>query len=74
MRKVHPSFPQRLYLYVLSITVLIFGCIAVVFDSYCRQREEKQAILYTFALQGDLLQKLENELVSVESAVDLTAK
>lgn len=74
MRKVYMSFQLRLYLYVLSITVLIFGCIAVVFDSYCRQREEEQAVLYTFALQRDLLQKLDDELISVESSVDLTAK
>ena len=74
MKKVYISFSLRLYLYVLFITVVIFGCIAVVFYSYCRQREEKQAVLYTFALQGNLLQKLNDELVSIESAVDLTAK
>ena len=59
---------------MLLLTVLIFGSIAVVFDSYSRKHEERQGALYTFALQNATLQNVEDELEWMESTVALTVK
>lgn len=74
MKKFVMSFQQRLYLYILLLTVLIFGSIAVVYSSYSHSREEEQAKLYTFALQNTTIQNLEDELEWMESTVELTIK
>ena len=74
MKKFVMSFQQRLYLYILLLTVLIFGSIAVVYSSYSHSREEEQATLYTFALQNTTIQNLVDELEWMESTVELTIK
>ncbi len=72
MKKIRMSFMVRLHLYILVLTVVIFGCIAIAFGSYNRQQEEKQASLYTFALQNATIQNIDDELVRMESAVEMT--
>ena len=74
MKKVDLSFQSRLYLYILLVVILIFGSIAIVFQSYSKLREEEQAALYTFALQNTTIQNLEDELEWMESSVELTIK
>ncbi len=72
MKKPRKSFQTRLYLSILLLTVLIFGCIAIVFGSYGRQQEETQAALYTFALQNATIQNMDDELEWMESTVEMT--
>ncbi len=69
MKKIRLSFQLRLYLYILLFILVIFGSIAVVFFFYGRKVEEKNAILYTQAQQNIKLQKLEDELSTVEISV-----
>ncbi len=72
MKKNRLSFQTRLYLYILFLTIVIFGCIAIAFGSYSRQQEESQASLYTFALQNATIQNMDDELVWMESVVEMT--
>ena len=72
MKKIRLSFQIRLYLYILFLTVVIFGCIAIAFGSYSRQQEETQASLYSFALQNATIQNMDDELEWMESAVEMT--
>ncbi len=72
MKKNRMSFQTRLYLYILFLTVVIFGCIAIAFGSYSRQQEETQVSLYTFALQNAIIQNMDDELEAMESAVEMT--
>ncbi len=74
MKKNSMSFQQRLYLYILLLTILIFGSIAGAYSSYSHIQEEQQATLYTFALQNTTIQNLEDELEWMESTVELTIK
>lgn len=69
MSTIFKSFAARLNFYILTLTCLIFICIAVVFNSYSKQREEDQAVQYTSLLQQNLLQKVDFELESVEHTV-----
>lgn len=69
MSAIFKSFAARLNFYILTLTCLIFLCIAIVFNSYSKQREEKQAVQYTSLLQQNLLQKVDYELESVEHTV-----
>ncbi len=73
MRKIFLSFSARLTFYILTLTCFIFACIAVVFSSYSRHREEKQAVEYTAALQQTVILKIDNELAEVETALQLAA-
>ncbi len=72
MRKIFLSFSARLTFYILTLTCFIFVCIAVVFSTYSKQREERQAIEYTAALQQNVILKIDNELAEVETALQLT--
>lgn len=69
MRTIFKSFSTRLNFYILTLTCLIFICIAIVFNSYSKQREEEQAVQYTSLLQQNLLQKVDFELERVEHTV-----
>lgn len=71
MRKIFLSFSARLTFYILTLTCFIFACIAVVFSTYSRHREEKQAVEYTAALQQTVILKIDNELAEVETALQL---
>ncbi|MGN0236596.1 MAG: SpoIIE family protein phosphatase [Lepagella sp.] len=62
----------RLYIYILTLTIVIFGSIALVFHTYSRQREERQAVRYTTVLMENLLQGIEQDLSEVENVVALT--
>ncbi len=62
----------RLYIYILTLTIVIFGSIAIVFHTYSRQREERQAVRYTTVLMENLLQGIEEDLSEVENVVALT--
>ncbi len=73
MRKIFLSFSARLTFYILVLTCFIFMCIAVVFSTYSKQREERQAIEYTSALQQNVILKIDNELAEVETALQLAA-
>ena len=73
MRKIFLSFSARLTFYILTLTCFIFACIAVVFSTYSRHREEKQAVEYTAALQQTVILKIDNELAEVETALQLAA-
>lgn len=66
MTIVLKSFSTRLSFYILALTCLIFSCIAVVFYSYSKEREESQAVQYTALIQQNILQKVDFKLKSVE--------
>ncbi len=70
MRKIFGSFTARLTFYILTLTFLIFLCIALVFQSYAKQKEEWQANLYTAALQQNLIQHIDARFGSVESSFE----
>ncbi len=72
MRQIFSSFSARLTFYILTLTTVIFACIAFVSGSYSRQREEKQAVQYTSELQQNIILKIDNELAEVETALKLT--
>ena len=69
MGTIFKSFATRLNYYILTLTCLIFICIAIVFNSYGKQHEEEQAVRYTSLLQQNLLQKVDFKLESVEHTV-----
>lgn len=69
MRRKKIPFATKLTFYVLSIATLLFLCIAIVFGRYSRQREESQAVDYTYALQEILNQKITQQLEDVEQDV-----
>lgn len=69
MRRILLSFASRLTFYILTLTTLIFLCIAIVFHRYSRLREERQAVEYTSVLQEKLIQKVDFELEEVENTV-----
>lgn len=69
MKRLCLSFASRLTLYMLSLTTLIFLCIAIVFHRYSRLREERQAVDYTSVLQEKLIQRVDFELAEIEEAV-----
>lgn len=69
MSTIFKSFAARLNYYILTLTCLIFICIAIVFNSYGKQHEEEQAVRYTSLLQQNLLQKVDFKLESVEHTV-----
>lgn len=71
MRKIFLSFSARLTFYILVLTCFIFACIAIVFSTYSKQREERQAIEYTSALQQNVTLKIDNELAEIETAFQL---
>ncbi len=71
MRKIFLSFSARLTFYILTLTCFIFACIAVVFSTYSRHREERLAVEYTAALQQVVTLKIDNELAEVETALQL---
>ena len=73
MRKIFLSFSARLTFYILTITCFIFICIAVVFSTYSGQREEREAIEYTTALQQNVILKIGNELAEIQTAMQMTA-
>ena len=39
MRKIFLSLASKLSFYILTLTIVIFGCIALVFHTYSTQRE-----------------------------------
>lgn len=69
MRKIFQSFAARLTFYVLTLTFLIFCGIAVVFISYGRERERRQAGQYTALMQQNVIQRIDAELADVETAI-----
>lgn len=69
MRRLRLSFASRLTFYMLSLTTLIFLCIAIVFHRYSRLREERQAVDYTTILQEKLIQRVDFELEEIEETV-----
>ncbi len=71
MRKIFQSFAARITFYILTLVFVIFCCIAVVFSSYSRQREQQQAIQYTAALQQNVILKIETKLTEVETALTI---
>lgn len=73
MKKVFHSFSARLTFYILTLVFVIFGCIAVVFLSYAKEKEQEQAMLYTSALQRNFIQKIDSELSDVETAIKVAA-
>ncbi len=72
MKQLFQSFAARLSFYILLLTFLIFCCIGIVFDTYSRSREEKQAILYTHSLLDNMALKIEQRLAAVEKSVTNT--
>ena len=72
MRKIFLSLASKLSFYILTLTIVIFGCIALVFHTYSTQREEQQAVRYTTLLMENMLQKIDRELARVENLVALT--
>lgn len=67
------SFAARLTFYILTLVFIIFGCIAIVFLSYNKQREQQQAMQYTSVLQQNVIQKIDSELSDVETAIKIAA-
>lgn len=74
MKKTTMSFQLRLYIYILVITMFVFGSIVALFATYNHKQEEEQAALYTFALQNATVLNLEDELEWMESSVELTIR
>lgn len=64
---------NRLSIYILSITVVIFFGIAAIFYKYGAERQERQVILYTSALVEDLSDRLDAEFNEVEGRVSIMA-
>ena len=73
MRKIFQSFAARLTFYILSLVFMIFVCIALVFFSYGREREQQQAMQYTSVLQQNVIQRIDSELSDVETAIKVAA-
>lgn len=67
------SFAARLTFYILTLVFLIFVCIAVVFLSYGKEREQEQAMHYTSVMQQNVIQKIDSELSDVETAIKVAA-
>ena len=72
MRKIFLSLASKLCFYILLLTLVIFGCICVVYNTYSTRREEAQAIRYTTLLLENMLQKTDRQLAGVENLVALT--
>lgn len=66
------SLTAKLCFYILTLTIVIFVCIAFVFNRYSMQREEMQASRYTSALLQNMIQKIDRKLTEVEQSVTLT--
>ena len=73
MRKVFQSFSARLTFYILTLVFVIFGCIAAVFLSYAKEKEQQQAMLYMSEKQQNTIQKIDSELSDVEMAIKIAA-
>ena len=71
MKHLFQSFSARLTFYILALTTLIFVGIGIVFSTYSQQREEKQAMQYTTALQQNVVLKVDHDLAMVEAAMNL---
>ncbi len=71
MKRLFKSFSARLTFYILTLTTLIFVGIGIVFSTYSQQREEKQAVQYTAALQQNVILKVDHDLAMVEAAMSL---
>lgn len=69
MKKIFKSLTARLTFYILTITAVIFLCMATVFNFYSAKREEAQAARYTSALLQNMAQKIDRTLSDVERTV-----
>ena len=69
MRQLFQSFAARLSFYILLLTVIIFVCISVVFDTYSQAREKRQVILYTHSLLDNMALNIGQTLILVENSV-----
>lgn len=67
------SLSSKLCFYILTLTTIIFVCIAAVFQTYSAQREEVQAERYTAALLQNMVLKIDRKLADVERSVRETA-
>ena len=72
MRKIFNSFTARLTFYILTITFLIFLCIALAFCTYAKRTQEEQAKRYTAALQQNLIQTIDIRFDEIETALRMT--
>lgn len=63
------SFAARLNFYILTLTVILFCCIAVVFHIYSQIQEEEEAAFYTHSLLDNMILKIENNLAVIENSV-----
>lgn len=69
MRRLFQSFAARLNFYILTLTIIIFCCIAVVFHIYSQIQEEEEAVFYTHSLLDNMILKIEQKLTDVENSV-----
>lgn len=70
--KLHlKSFAGRLVFYIVTITCIIFACIAIVFFSFSIDREEQQAIEFSHSQLNISSTKMESKLLQVEKAIGL---
>ncbi len=72
MRKIFNSFTARLTFYILTITFLIFLCIALAFCTYAKRTQEDQAKRYTAALQQNLIQTIDIRFDEIETSLRMT--
>ena len=72
MRKIFNSFTARLTFYILTITFLIFLCIALAFCTYAKRTQEEQAKRYTAALQQNLIQTIDIRFDEIETSLRMT--
>ncbi len=72
MRKLFKSFTARLTFYILTITFLIFVCIAVAFCAFGKQTQEEQVKRYTAALQQNLIQNIDIRFDEIETSLRMT--
>lgn len=67
------TLANRLSIYILLITVVIFFGIAAIFYKYGAKSQERQVIMYTSALVEDLSDRLDAEFKAVEEKVSIMA-
>lgn len=69
MKLLLKSFATKLSIYVLSLTLIIFTAIMIIFYAYNRNQSTKYAIAHTHALLDNMVTKINSQLQTVETAV-----
>lgn len=63
------SFATKLSIYILSLTLLIFTAIMILFYTYSRKRVTEDAVKYTHALLSNMVTEITSQLLTVENTL-----